>query len=327
MPGAKITERIDATHYKGTITVRLGPATMAFKGDIEVIELDPAARSLHLVGKGADATGTSAASMDLSAAVQASRRDLRSDRQERSDDERQGGRARRPADGTGGRSDAQAVRRQLRGAAADAAAAAAASEPAGTAPGGAAVATRQTPQSAPAVSRGGNCRAPPPNSTASRSPGPCCATGCAGCSRARRPERRDATMATDRMNDVVSLQQQLEQHGFIAERSFAATLLLTMDMRRPLLLEGEAGRRQDRSRQGAGAAAGYAADPAAMLRRARRAFRAVRMELPASAAGDQAAGTGRAADSGQGAGHLLRALSAQAAAARSDHARRLRRCC
>ena len=71
MPGAKITERVDATHYKGTITVRLGPATMSFKGDIEVVNLDPAARSLHLVGKGTDATGSSAASMDLVASVQA----------------------------------------------------------------------------------------------------------------------------------------------------------------------------------------------------------------------------------------------------------------
>jgi MoxR-like ATPase len=48
-------------------------------------------------------------------------------------------------------------------------------------------------------------------------------------------------MATDRMPDVVSLQQRLARHGYIAERSFAATLLLTMEMRRPLLLEGEAG--------------------------------------------------------------------------------------
>jgi carbon monoxide dehydrogenase subunit G len=69
MPGAKITERVDATHYKGTITVRLGPATMAFRGEIEVLSLDAATRSLHMVGKGADATGTSAASMDLTAAV------------------------------------------------------------------------------------------------------------------------------------------------------------------------------------------------------------------------------------------------------------------
>jgi uncharacterized protein len=71
MPGAKITERVDDTHYKGTITVRLGPATMAFKGVIEVLALDPAERSLHMIGKGEDATGTSAASMDLNAAIQA----------------------------------------------------------------------------------------------------------------------------------------------------------------------------------------------------------------------------------------------------------------
>ena len=44
---------------------------MAFKGDIEVLDLDSATRSLHLVGKGADSTGTSAASMDLTAAVRA----------------------------------------------------------------------------------------------------------------------------------------------------------------------------------------------------------------------------------------------------------------
>jgi uncharacterized protein len=70
MPGAKITERVDDTHYKGTITVRLGPATMSFKGDIEVLALDAATRSLHLLGKGTDSTGGSAATMDLTASVQ-----------------------------------------------------------------------------------------------------------------------------------------------------------------------------------------------------------------------------------------------------------------
>lgn len=69
MPGAKVTERIDDTHYKGTITVRLGPATMSFKGDIEVLALDADAHSLHLTGKGTDTTGASAATMDLTAAV------------------------------------------------------------------------------------------------------------------------------------------------------------------------------------------------------------------------------------------------------------------
>ncbi|MFM0500030.1 SRPBCC family protein [Paraburkholderia caffeinilytica] len=72
MPGAKITERVDATHYKGTVTVKIGPAAMSFKGTIEVLELDATQRTLHLVGKGSDSTGTSGASMDLVATVQAS---------------------------------------------------------------------------------------------------------------------------------------------------------------------------------------------------------------------------------------------------------------
>lgn len=70
MPGAKITERIDPTHFKGTVAVRVGPASMAFKGDIEVRELDPSQRMLHLLGKGSDTTGSSGASMDLVARIQ-----------------------------------------------------------------------------------------------------------------------------------------------------------------------------------------------------------------------------------------------------------------
>ncbi|MCA8090449.1 SRPBCC family protein [Burkholderia anthina] len=71
MPGARITERIDAEHYKGTVTVRIGPAAMSFKGSVDVQSLDAAQHTLHLTGKGADSTGTSGASMDLVASVQA----------------------------------------------------------------------------------------------------------------------------------------------------------------------------------------------------------------------------------------------------------------
>ncbi|CAG2146902.1 AAA family ATPase [Cupriavidus numazuensis] len=48
-------------------------------------------------------------------------------------------------------------------------------------------------------------------------------------------------MSADRMPDVADLQRRLDEHGYIAERSLAATLLLALEMRRPLLLEGEAG--------------------------------------------------------------------------------------
>jgi carbon monoxide dehydrogenase subunit G len=71
MPGAKITERIDAQHYKGTVAVKFGPASMSFRGELEVIELEPATRTLHLIGKGTDSTGGSGASMDLTARVEA----------------------------------------------------------------------------------------------------------------------------------------------------------------------------------------------------------------------------------------------------------------
>jgi hypothetical protein len=71
MPGASITERIDARHYKGTVAVKFGPASMSFRGELEVIELEPASRTLHLIGKGTDSTGSSGASMDLTARVEA----------------------------------------------------------------------------------------------------------------------------------------------------------------------------------------------------------------------------------------------------------------
>jgi MoxR-like ATPase len=44
-----------------------------------------------------------------------------------------------------------------------------------------------------------------------------------------------------RVADVAALQQQLAAVGYIAERSFAAALLLMTELKRPLLLEGDAG--------------------------------------------------------------------------------------
>jgi carbon monoxide dehydrogenase subunit G len=70
MPGAQITEQLDATHYKGTVKSKVGPAVMQFGGDIEVLAMDAAARSMQMLGKGADKSGSSAA-MNLSAVLEA----------------------------------------------------------------------------------------------------------------------------------------------------------------------------------------------------------------------------------------------------------------
>jgi hypothetical protein len=66
MPGAQITSEIDATHFTGSVRVKVGPAVAAFAGTIEILALDPASRTLKMMGKGADKGGSSA-SMELTA--------------------------------------------------------------------------------------------------------------------------------------------------------------------------------------------------------------------------------------------------------------------
>ena len=75
--------------------------------------------------------------------------------------------------------------------------------------------------------------------------------------------------------------------------ALALAVFLAATLEQPLLLEGEAGRRQDRGRPGAGRRARRAADPAAVPRGHRPAPRALRLGLPAPAAG-AARGRGRA---------------------------------
>jgi uncharacterized protein len=70
MPGATITQRVDDRHYKGTVALKFGPASLTFRGEVEILELEPASRTLRLIGKGTDTTGGSGASMDLTARVE-----------------------------------------------------------------------------------------------------------------------------------------------------------------------------------------------------------------------------------------------------------------
>ena len=69
MPGAAITEKTDETHYKGSVKVKVGPATAAFAGEIELLGLDAGAYTIKLMGKGSDKGGSSA-SMELTATLQ-----------------------------------------------------------------------------------------------------------------------------------------------------------------------------------------------------------------------------------------------------------------
>jgi len=47
----------------------VGPATMSFRGEVEVQDIDATTRSLRLIGKGTDSTGNSGVSMNLLARI------------------------------------------------------------------------------------------------------------------------------------------------------------------------------------------------------------------------------------------------------------------
>ncbi len=61
MPGAELTEVIDAQNYKGKISVRLGPVALTFAGRIEFDSVDDANRSARVKAQGSDAKGRGSA--------------------------------------------------------------------------------------------------------------------------------------------------------------------------------------------------------------------------------------------------------------------------
>jgi carbon monoxide dehydrogenase subunit G len=71
VPGAQITEKIDESHYKGSISMKVGPAVMDFKGQLEVLKLDPEAHVLEMMGKGQDVRGKGSASMKMTGSLRA----------------------------------------------------------------------------------------------------------------------------------------------------------------------------------------------------------------------------------------------------------------
>ncbi len=69
MPGAAITEQTGDSQYKGTVSVKVGPVQSNFGGTIDVTELNETDFSMALKAKGRDKTGTSNATMELTASV------------------------------------------------------------------------------------------------------------------------------------------------------------------------------------------------------------------------------------------------------------------
>jgi uncharacterized protein len=70
MPGASLTETIDDTHWKGKLTMKLGPVSLNFAGKVEMAERDDEAHRVVLKGSGMEQRGKGAASATVTSTLE-----------------------------------------------------------------------------------------------------------------------------------------------------------------------------------------------------------------------------------------------------------------
>lgn len=71
VPGAKITEQVNDSTYKGAISVRVGPSTTDYKGEVQIVRADPQTHEIEILGKGQDVKGRGSASMKMTGKLRA----------------------------------------------------------------------------------------------------------------------------------------------------------------------------------------------------------------------------------------------------------------
>ena len=65
MPGAELTEVVDDRNFKGAAKIKVGPISLSFAGDAEIIEIDEANHAASVRAKGSDAKGRGNAHADV----------------------------------------------------------------------------------------------------------------------------------------------------------------------------------------------------------------------------------------------------------------------
>ena len=71
VPGAQITEQVDEKTYKGAISVKVGPSVTDYKGEVQIVRLDPQNHEIEILGKGQDVRGRGSASMKMTGKLRA----------------------------------------------------------------------------------------------------------------------------------------------------------------------------------------------------------------------------------------------------------------
>lgn len=57
MPGADLTEVLNDRQYRGRVQLKMGPVSLSFKGEVEIIERDEAARRIVMKAAGSEQKG------------------------------------------------------------------------------------------------------------------------------------------------------------------------------------------------------------------------------------------------------------------------------
>ena len=65
LPGATLTEIVDAKTYRGSVNVKVGPVALTFAGTANFEEIDEAARTVRVKGAGAEGKGRGRASAEF----------------------------------------------------------------------------------------------------------------------------------------------------------------------------------------------------------------------------------------------------------------------
>jgi carbon monoxide dehydrogenase subunit G len=65
MPGAEVLEQTGDNSYKVSVKVRLGPVSMQYRGDVEIVDTDPGSHKAKLVAKATEARGQGTANAEI----------------------------------------------------------------------------------------------------------------------------------------------------------------------------------------------------------------------------------------------------------------------
>lgn len=65
LPGAELTAVVDERTFDGGVQVKVGPVVASYRGRVRLLELDPAAGRVRLLGVGREGTGSGSAKMTM----------------------------------------------------------------------------------------------------------------------------------------------------------------------------------------------------------------------------------------------------------------------